>query len=82
MAKKRIKGSNWKYEVYFDPEANESTGDSYSISDDELITKLADLVDAEEMIKKVTAYKVPLSKAQVTQFLLYHMFIIFETEDW
>ena len=82
MAKKGTKGSNWKYEVYFDPEANESTGHSYTITDDELRTQLTSLVDAGEAIREVTAYKVPLSEWQLTQFLLYHMFIIFETEDW
>ena len=82
MAKKGLDGSNWKYEVYFDPEADKSTGSAYNNSDDELRTKLASLVDAGEKIKDVSAYKVPLSKFQLTQLLLFHMVIIFETEDW
>ena len=82
MAEKKIKGGNWKYEVYFDPEADKHTGRCYTISDDKLRTKLAKLVDAGEKIQKVTAYKVKLSEFQITQFLLYHMFIVFETEDW
>ena len=82
MAQKGIKGGNWKYEVYFDPEADKDTGDCYTISDDELRTELADLVDAGEKIQDVTAYKVKLSEFQLTKFLLYHMFIVFGTEDW
>ena len=73
MAKKGIDGSNWKFEVYFDPEADARTGHSYRISDGELITQLSRLVDAREKKKEVTAYKVPLSNLQLTQFLLYHM---------
>ena len=82
MAKKGILGGNWKSEVYFDPEADKHTGPGYTISDDELRTKLAELVDAKENIQNVTAYKAPLSKYQLTKLLLYHMIIVFETEEW
>ena len=82
MAVKKLIGGNWKYKVYFDPEADEHTGRRYAISDDELRTNLANLVDAREKIQSVTAYKVRLSEFQITQFLLYHMFIVFETVNW
>ena len=82
MAKKGIKGGNWKSEVYFDPEADEHTGRCYTISDDDLRTELTELVDAKENIQNVTAYKAPLSKYQLTKLFLYHMIIVFETEEW
>ena len=82
MAKKGIKGGNWKSEVYFDPEADKHTGRCYTISDPDLLNKLKELVDVKENIQCVIAYKAPLSEYQVTKLLLYHMFIVFKTEDW
>ena len=82
MAKKGITGANWKSVVYYDPEADKHTERSYTISRHDLQKKLKELVDAKENIQIVTAYKAPLSKYQLTKLLLYHMIIVFKTEDW
>ena len=83
MAKKGIDGSNWMYEVYFAPEADKrGIVNGHYFSDDKLRTQLAGLVDAEEKISIVSAYKVKLSKWQLTQLFLFHMVIILRTEDW
>ena len=76
------KGGDWKYRVYFDPEADKNGDKTYIISDNELRIRLVSLVDADEKIRNVTAYKVNLKEWQLTQFIFYHMFIVFETDDW
>lgn len=75
-------GDEWTYQIYFDPEADQASGTGYSIEDDELLSTLARLVGVDEKILHVSAYKVPLSSMQLTQLLLYHMFVIFETKAW
>ncbi|KAH3802641.1 hypothetical protein DPMN_156319 [Dreissena polymorpha] len=39
------------------------------------------IVGANKDIVNVWAYKVPLTDMQLTKFILYHMFIVFETQD-
>ena len=73
------KGADWKYNIYFDPEADKIREVSYQFTDEELISKLEDLLDSGDSITKVTVYKVPLSEVQWTNALLYHAFVVFET---
>lgn len=76
------KGGEWTHKIYFDPEADQSSGASYFIEDAELIEKLKGLVDPNEEILKVYAYKHKLSKWQITSLMMYHLFIVFETKQW
>lgn len=76
------KGGEWTYKVYFDPEADQSTGKSYTITDSELMDKLTNLVDVDEHIINIRAYKQDLYSWQITNLILYHIFIVFETNDW
>lgn len=69
----------WTSKIYFDPESDESRGTTYSITDDELRTKMTELVDPEEKIIEVFIYKIPLNESQWTNLLLNHQFIVFET---
>lgn len=83
MASAKAKlGDDWKYEIYFDPEADKDRGPSHHITDDDLIDKLSNLVDVDEKIDRVTVYKLPLSEWQITDFFLYHNFVLFETRKW
>ena len=75
-------GGDWRHQVYFDPEADESHGVDYRINDDELREKLSGLVDAQEDILEVYVYKCPLSDWQLTDLILHHMFVVFETACW
>ena len=79
-----IDGSKWKNVLFFNPEAEKSKTKSsaYSISADELRTKLASIVDAGEKIKEVTAYKEKILRWPFTDIFYYHMFVIFKTARW
>jgi hypothetical protein len=67
--------------LYFDPKADQP-GDGYFITDAELREKLSELVDASETIVEVRYYTNPLYGVQLTQQLLHHAFIVFETDQW
>lgn len=71
-SKGRTQGDKWTYKIYFDPEADTNSGASYHIIDDELKNKMARLVDANEQILTISAYKVPLGEWQLTSLTMYH----------
>lgn len=75
-------GGIWKYTLYFDPRADQPVEEGYLITDEELRVKFIQLLDASEEILKVRIYTNPLYKWQFTQFILYHAFIVFETQNW
>ena len=74
-------GEEWKSKIYFDPEADSSTGKEYAITDEELKTKMKKLINNENILK-VFVYKVSLSEWQLTRWLFYHAFVVFETDKW
>lgn len=76
------KGGDWTYKLYFDPEADQSTGKSYTITDSELMEKLTNLVDVDEEIIYLCAHKQDLYSWQLTKLVLYHVFVEFETNSW
>lgn len=82
MAKGGTKGSLWEYILYFYTNAGDIDAPIYEIADDQLRKKFRKIVSEDEKILCVEAYKTPLDEKQVTKFLIYHMFIIFETDDW
>ena len=75
-------GGEYTKKLYFDPEADREEGQSYLISDEELRQRLEDLIDVEEVITCVYVYRNPLYYYQLTDFLMYHAFVVFETETW
>ena len=76
-------GSNkYKKELYFDPEADSSTGADYFISDGELRSTLREVIDTTEKIDEVRYYTNPLSEIQYTKYLLHHAYIVLETDKW
>lgn len=78
---KGIWGGTWTSYIYFDPEADNRTGDDYFINDVELKTKLRSLV-ANERISKISVYKCKLTTFQLTKFIWFHAFVVFETNGW
>ena len=76
------KGEGWKFQVYFDPEADQQLGKYYNISDDKLIANMTALIDASEAIENIWVYKSPLGGWQLTQVLFNHQFVILETSAW
>lgn len=80
-SEKRKKGGIWQYKIYFDSEAAFTDSAKYDIKDGDGISEL--MVDGvNEEIKRVTAYELPLYWWQISKLLLYHMYIVFETENW
>lgn len=74
-------GSEWTGKLYFDPAADKS-GPIYPIKNDELRTKLKELVDPKEKILRVEIYRHPLNSWQLSSKLWYHAFVLFETDGW
>ncbi|XP_046457699.1 uncharacterized protein LOC124204637 [Daphnia pulex] len=67
--------------LYFDPLADQP-GDGYFITDAELRERLGQLVEESEKILEVGHYTNPLSNVQVTQIVLHHAYIVFQTDEW
>lgn len=75
-------GERYSPEVYFDPEADSETGADYNIPDDDLKDKLLAVIGENEEITTVSIYKSKLFRWQVTSSMLYHAFVVLETEQW
>ncbi|CAF0765380.1 unnamed protein product [Adineta ricciae] len=55
----------------------------YTIEQDQLVEDFESITnDSDEKIIQVTIYKTPLSTWQLTQAVLYHAFVVLETENW
>ena len=74
-------GEEWKSKIYFDPEADSSKGAEYQITDDELRTRMNELID-NETIRKIFVYKVSLYGWQLTNMIMFHAFVLIETDKW
>ena len=57
-------GGGWKGTIYFDPCADQSSGDTYTMTRSELKRKFEELTETHEDILSVRIYKVPLSDVQ------------------
>lgn len=75
-------GCSWTGLIYFDPQSDSETGTDYNLKESQLKTRLAQLIDATENIKKIWIYYTPLFSWQWTASILYHAFIVLETNDW
>ena len=73
-------GSEWTGKLYFDPEADKS-GPIYPIRDDELCTRLKEFVELNEKILPLEIHTHPLNDGGYVP-LLYHAFIVFQTDGW
>ncbi|CAF1251989.1 unnamed protein product [Adineta ricciae] len=55
----------------------------YTILQDQLVEDFESITnDSDEEIIQVTIYKTPLTTWQLTQAVLYHAFVVLETENW
>jgi len=75
-------GYNYTKKLYFDPEADREEGHSYIISDEELRQRLENLIDVEEVITRVYVYRCRLYWWQLTDFVMYHAYVVFKTKKW
>ncbi|KAH3866961.1 hypothetical protein DPMN_030085 [Dreissena polymorpha] len=71
----------WHYKIYFYLETEEGKICG-QVGDCGIMTELLNKVGANENIEKVWAYQRPLSKWQMTQFIFFHMFVVFKTRTW
>lgn len=81
-SKSKKTGTNYTKQLYFDPDADSPKGRDYWISNPELRDTLSKLVDVTERIIEVSYYKHPLSAWQLTDIVLFHAFIVLETDAW
>ena len=75
-------GGEYTKKLYFDPEVDRVGGQHYWISDQELRDRIENLVDASENIRQVYVYRTPLYNFQLTDYLVFHAFLVFETVTW
>lgn len=76
------KGGEWTRNIYFDPNADEKWRSDYMINNKMLLTQLWSLVSFSEEIENVYVYKHPLYEWQLTSFVMYHLFVVFQTSNW
>ena len=76
----RSKGAAWTSKLYFDEDC-ENSKPGHFITAEELVRRLDQLVKNERILK-VEMWKQPLSELQITKGVLYHAFIILETDEW
>ena len=79
-------GSQWLGEIYFDPNADTKEGSAPRVKKGEIISKLKKLLEDEnitnEKITNVWVYKTPLISNSLSNVLLYHSFVVYETKSW
>lgn len=75
-------GGKWSFSLYFHPEADNTSESAYIMQHSDLINTLQTLIGTDEEILNISAYKHKLDSLQLTSFLLYHLFIVFETKSW
>lgn len=76
------KGGEWKFQIYFDPNADDAKDDHHLISEENLLSQLEELIETTEKIERVYLYKTPISEIQLTHAFLYHEFVVFQTKNW
>lgn len=52
------------------------------LDEKQLIETFNSIVETEEKIEMIHAYKHKVSEMQLTSFIIYHLFIVFKTENW
>jgi hypothetical protein len=70
-------------DVYFDSAADQPSGTSGMgfITVDELLSRVHDLSSSDEILVKIEIYKAPINSWQVMDALMYHLFVIFQTNE-
>lgn len=78
-----LTAGEWNNQIYFDPESDSPLGPSYYIEDQELMTKLSQMIDTDENIEEIWIFSHRLSNWQLYQgVFMYHAFVVLRTNDW
>ena len=77
-----ITGAQWTSRLFFDQNCDErcSSG-GFELTEEEFVSTLNRII-SDEKILGVAMWKQPLSDYQLIDFLLYHSFIVLETNEW
>ncbi|CAC5403477.1 unnamed protein product [Mytilus coruscus] len=77
------KGVRWTYEIHFHnyDEDNRVSPSIFTDLRDFFPNKFGLILDPNQTIRTIYAYKTPLSKWQLTSFTIYHLFIVLETDQ-
>ena len=77
-----ITGGKWTGNVYFDGNASSDSVDSKRIFNHSQIPKeLQKLVSPQDNIEEVYLYKCPITRFQITDYVLKHVFVVVKTKD-
>jgi hypothetical protein len=68
--------------IFFDPETDQSNKDQYFIRENDLLPKLNLMSDINEEIVKISIYKNPINSIQLTNYIIYHAFVVFQTKNY
>uniref|UniRef100_A0A7M6DNU9 Uncharacterized protein n=1 Tax=Clytia hemisphaerica TaxID=252671 RepID=A0A7M6DNU9_9CNID len=75
------KGGKWSGKLYFDSDASGKSDDTagYYITDEKLQVTLKHLIRTDEKINHVWIYTTPLFKNQWSHVIMYHAYVVMET---
>ena len=77
-----ITGGKWTGNVYFDEDASsDSAATKHIFNHSEIPKKLQEFVSPQDNAEEVYLYKCPLSRHQVTDSVLKHVFVVVKTKD-
>ena len=82
LEEKTKNGGDWKGKIFFDSGINKLSEDSYTITESELKLQFCELRSTREAIRNVRIYKSKLTSVQLTMAILYHAYVVFETDQW
>ncbi|CAG0902266.1 unnamed protein product [Darwinula stevensoni] len=82
MGNKGSKGVKCGNALYFIPESDKTSDITYTIAHESLESCALDFIDGSEDIENIWVYSHPLHEAQLTAGLLYHAFVVLETDEW
>ncbi|CAG0901004.1 unnamed protein product [Darwinula stevensoni] len=82
MGNKHSKGGNWENVLYFIPESDKTSDITHNIAHEGLESWALELIDGSEEIENVWVYTQPPHEAQLTAGLLYHAFVVLQTNEW
>ena len=69
--------------LYLDLESDQSSGSYYTISDDDLLQRFDEIAGTDpEKIVQIKVYATPLHSWQATLGIMYHAYVVLETDKW
>ena len=70
------------FQLYFEAECGSPGSSPILIGDSEVAEKIEQLIDPYEVIHHIYLYRNPLYWFQLTDLMMYHVFIVLQTDNW